>query len=103
MSPLASPGVAGEVLGGLRGRPAQPPLLPVELLGGDRAAERRQPAEADDDGAADGDARRNGEALSMAGRQTRSRLLLFLVEAAGDQVLDGGERVLLVVARTRRA
>ena len=60
---LGLAGVARELLGGPRGRAAQPALLLLELLGGDRAAERRQPAEPDDHGPADGEARRNGEAL----------------------------------------
>jgi hypothetical protein len=60
---LGLAGVARELLGGPRSRAAQAAFFLLELLGGNRAAERRKPAEADDDGPSDGQARRNGEAL----------------------------------------
>ncbi len=60
---LGLTGVAHELLGRAGGGTAQAPLLLLELLGADRAAKRREPAEPDDHGPADGEARRNGEAL----------------------------------------
>ena len=60
---LGLTGVSRELFGGPRGRAAQAAFLFLELLGGDRAAERRKPAEPDDHGPPDGQARRNGEAL----------------------------------------
>ena len=63
MSPLASRECRARSSAARAAGAAQAPLLPLELLRADGAAKRGQSPEPDDDGAADGDARRNGEAL----------------------------------------
>ena len=92
---LGLPGVPGQLLARARGGAPEALLLALELLGNHGAAERRQAAEAHDHGPPDGDPWRDGKPLEH-GAPGR---LLFLVETAGDQVLDGGESVALVLAR----